>query len=543
MPKNAFVVVNDVGEPQQANPNNQETISEDGEKKENVFRRIKKKRGWFSFSILLIGGTLVLSGPGVIIGLMNPETVPIFGSEDVVKIQQPLYQTIRYSVWLTFTWIIYVVSSFLLKGLPKFIEHVIEFIFGRCSEMVRQKLNFLLVIHSWMHAMVTAIGSVVMFSIVFYQKNEIQSWSSVFQILTTIMIFSIVLLLQRLFVQNLAFNFHQVSYQQRISILKEQLEMLDNISQAIRRSGLARVFHVDGDDSSVDSQDHPVQGQLKNPIVAKLMSQSPLPDEPLETSSLDARRSKEFVNINFNKYLSEPILSLPRTVQEGKSTMHTVKSKNLVSPDTIAKDIKDNSLPIGERDRVNRKSTFELYADQHAIELAHELHSALTGRDDTVTLEELQKYFDEDHEALEAFSVFDHDANGAISLQDLESTVLKIYREKRALTDALGDLSEALGNLNRILYVFSFTITILLSFGIKIETILPFTSLILALSFIFGNSARATFQCIVFLFINHPYDSGDLIFFDGSFYVVKEISILQTTLTIEGKIIYIPNGI
>jgi hypothetical protein len=88
-------------------------------------------------------------------------------------------------------------------------------------------------------------------------------------------------------------------------------------------------------------------------------------------------------------------------------------------------------------------------------------------------------------------------------------------------------LSQALGNLNLILSVFSALIASLLSFpqlGFEFNSILPFTSVLVAMSFIFGGSAKALFDCIVFLFVVHPYDTGDRIFFDdGSNFVVEEL--------------------
>jgi small-conductance mechanosensitive channel len=55
--------------------------------------------------------------------------------------------------------------------------------------------------------------------------------------------------------------------------------------------------------------------------------------------------------------------------------------------------------------------------------------------------------------------------------------------------------------------------------------------------------ARSTFDCIVFLFVTHPFDTGDRIMIDNNFYVVEEMSILNTILVIDGKRIYYPNTV
>ena len=58
-------------------------------------------------------------------------------------------------------------------------------------------------------------------------------------------------------------------------------------------------------------------------------------------------------------------------------------------------------------------------------------------------------------------------------------------------------------------------------FGIQLSAILPFTSLILALSFVFGGSAKNTFDCLVFLFAQHPFDAGDRVIVNDKTLIVE----------------------
>ena len=53
---------------------------------------------------------------------------------------------------------------------------------------------------------------------------------------------------------------------------------------------------------------------------------------------------------------------------------------------------------------------------------------------------------------------------------------------------------------------------------------------------------RTAFDCIVFIFIRHPYDSGDRVIIGDKSYVVLEVSLLETVLRSDGKICYYPNG-
>jgi small-conductance mechanosensitive channel len=109
----------------------------------------------------------------------------------------------------------------------------------------------------------------------------------------------------------------------------------------------------------------------------------------------------------------------------------------------------------------------------------------------------------------------------------------------------MSDLSHALGQLNQILYGISSFITLLLSlpiFGVALTSVIPLTSFFLGLSFIFAGVAQQTFQAIIFIFVTHPFDSGDKVLIDDKTYFVVELSLLVTTLRQEGKIVYIPNS-
>jgi mechanosensitive ion channel protein 4/5/6/7/8/9/10 len=75
--------------------------------------------------------------------------------------------------------------------------------------------------------------------------------------------------------------------------------------------------------------------------------------------------------------------------------------------------------------------------------------------------------------------------------------------------------------------------------GITLTAILPFTSLLVALSFIFGGSAATTFNCIVFIFANHPYDTGDRVNIDGENLIVDELNLLNTVFVRSGRTVLI----
>ncbi|KAI8912735.1 Mechanosensitive ion channel-domain-containing protein, partial [Gorgonomyces haynaldii] len=189
----------------------------------------------------------------------------------------------------------------------------------------------------------------------------------------------------------------------------------------------------------------------------------------------------------------------------------------------------------------------DLLSEENGLRLAQKLFIALCPPDQSeITLDQFLPYFDSDEAAKEAFELFDRDHSGSLSLREVKQNILRIYRDRRSLYQSLGDLSQALGRLNQILYVFSILLTLLCSMpllGISISAILPVTSLLVALSFVFGPAAGNTFNCIVFLFVYHPFDSGDRVFIDGSNYIVSELNLLTTVLIrSDGQKVYAPNN-
>jgi hypothetical protein len=162
-----------------------------------------------------------------------------------------------------------------------------------------------------------------------------------------------------------------------------------------------------------------------------------------------------------------------------------------------------------------------------------------------LTRENFQRFFKSEELTDEVFKLFDRDENGSISREEFIFSLTVMYKEKRDLALSVNDLTQALGNLNKIMTVFSVICAAMISFplfGISVDALLPFSSVLLAVSFIFGGYARVTFECIIFLFVVHPYDTGDRIFFDdGSNFIVEELNLLTTTLGIDGRKFYVPN--
>ncbi|KAF9077757.1 Mechanosensitive ion channel-domain-containing protein [Rhodocollybia butyracea] len=137
--------------------------------------------------------------------------------------------------------------------------------------------------------------------------------------------------------------------------------------------------------------------------------------------------------------------------------------------------------------------------------------------------------------ALTAFRVFDKDKNGDLSRAELKTTILLVYRERRSLARSMRDVGKALRSLDGILFFFALVILFFISlsvFGVNIESSLSSVyTLGLGASFVFKTSASNAFDAIMFLFVTHPYDTGDRCFIDNEILVVKRMGLFATVFT------------
>ncbi|KAI3617267.1 hypothetical protein CBS9595_003176 [Malassezia furfur] len=147
-----------------------------------------------------------------------------------------------------------------------------------------------------------------------------------------------------------------------------------------------------------------------------------------------------------------------------------------------------------------------------------------------------------------AFAVFDRDGNGDISQLEIKNTVLELFKERRILAQAMQDLNHAVGQLDLILVIIACIFVLFEALAIfKVnanKTLSSFYTMGIAFAFVFKESAQNLFDSIIFLFVTHPFDSGDLIQLGDSVYVVKKLSLLSTELvTTEALDLYMSNTV
>ena len=174
---------------------------------------------------------------------------------------------------------------------------------------------------------------------------------------------------------------------------------------------------------------------------------------------------------------------------------------------------------------------------------------------DTVLSEDMKNAFDNNDEADAAFTMFDKDLNGDISMEELESVCVEIGRERKSITASLKDLDSVISKLDGILLFVVIAITVLVFITIistsAAGVLTSAGSTVLALSWLFAATAQEFLQSIIFVFVKHPFDVGDRVSIYGNTganmkgddYFVKEISLLYTEFKkMEGHVVQAPNS-
>lgn len=174
---------------------------------------------------------------------------------------------------------------------------------------------------------------------------------------------------------------------------------------------------------------------------------------------------------------------------------------------------------------------------------------------ETVHSEDLKNAFESDEEADAAFSMFDKDMNGDISMEELEAVCVEIGRERKSITASLKDLDSVVSKLDDVFMFVVLIITIIVFISListsAAGVLTSAGSTLLALSWLFSATAQEFLQSCIFVFVKHPYDVGDRVMIYGNTgdlgrgddYFVKEIALFYTEFKkMQGHIVQAPNS-
>ncbi|XP_010677443.2 mechanosensitive ion channel protein 10 isoform X1 [Beta vulgaris subsp. vulgaris] len=134
-----------------------------------------------------------------------------------------------------------------------------------------------------------------------------------------------------------------------------------------------------------------------------------------------------------------------------------------------------------------------------------------------------------------------------ITRSSFRNWVVRAYFERKALAHSLNDTKTAVQQLHKIasaiVSVIIFVV-FLMMMGLATPRVVAFIiTQMVVLGVIFHNTCKIVFDCIMFVFVMHPFDIGDRCKIDGVQMIVEEMNILTTVfLRYDMEKIYYPNA-
>ena len=96
---------------------------------------------------------------------------------------------------------------------------------------------------------------------------------------------------------------------------------------------------------------------------------------------------------------------------------------------------------------------------------------------------------------------------------------MNVYNERKSLTLSLNDTKTAIEELNRIasgiVLIVIIIVWLLLMGWARTKVLILISSQLLLVGFMFGNTCKAVFEAMIFVFVMHPFDVGDHCVIDG----------------------------
>ncbi|KAG2119101.1 Mechanosensitive ion channel-domain-containing protein [Suillus discolor] len=444
--------------------------------------------------------------------------------------------------------------AMIIDIIPAIILVVIAVTWGHVSESVRTKLELYASTKDTIKPLFYAAGAWLSWIILFQNIFKLNDSSNaqnyapytdrVAQVIEFLFFFTLVVCIQRMLSHAIAFAFHRTAYKERLDEVKKALRVIETLRNYKPKSSARHK----------SNNSHPRLATFTglNPFSDKehyrLRSESSAPSEGDEADVEDGAKLK---NKGKGKYKQRKstIIEASEDLESSTEQVASIATTPATQPsvDNLTTH-KYPPTPSGPRsvDPHTEDPTIVVQAAK-ALKTAV-LHDARNVKGATDELEALVLSMSSTHEAKrlaraiyrtfrdrrpkDAFRVFDVDDNGDISRSEIKSSLLRVYKERRFLWRSMHDVGAALKTLDQILLLFALGILFLVSlsiFGVNVtQSLTSAYSLGLAASFVFKNSASNVFDAIMFLFVTHPFDTGDRCFIDNENLVVKRMDLFAT---------------
>ncbi|KAF9920072.1 hypothetical protein FBU30_010138 [Linnemannia zychae] len=525
--------------------------------------------------ISILVGSPIVALPAILVSVLMDDDPP-----------EPAYPTkatvMLIFVWLSFMWDIICITNWGVDIVPVVVVRLTSFVTSSSSEDLKSKLMIFVATKKflkWLLASCWAIGSFAFLSKSPFSSTNDDMSTIFIEVLGCLVAGCALVFIEKILLHLISTNFHQTAYADRIKENKYALSVLDRLSTSkknnIKQQNKMRPTHSrhnTSDDVNLKSSitmNNNTATEYGFPTLGYHSAQ-PSRSNSLEVHGSPPRRGGSLDGAEILHAIHGDITP-PKTTEAmilSSTPMTTPTEKTNSRQSTLVPSIRhhrhnrDSKIKTGENGifkGINRRlhgialagknsPSKDIGSTANAKRLAKTLFYNLQTNGEDLVLENFYPYFATQEEAQAAFAIFDKDGNGDISKAEMKEKIFYVYKERKDLHTSLRDLSQAVGKLDIIFLTIVTVIWLLIILSVFgkdiVKNMLSIGSFLVALSFVFGNSLKVLFENIVFLFITHPYDSGDLVSIDGTDMYVREVGLNSTTfVTWDGKRMYYPNNL
>ncbi|KAF7330761.1 EF-hand domain-containing protein [Mycena venus] len=505
-----------------------------------------KKAGWSFKRFItllfssLIGSTFlagVLVTPGIILYFFwyKPSRTP-FRHKVTLNVQAWLF-------WAAANLLISWYLALIIDIVPSIVRFMISVAWGHVSEAVKSHIEMYNSVKNTVKPVFYAASAWVSWVIIFGHifklygdgsANHMGYTHTVFQVVEFFFFFTLVLCAQRLLSHLIAFAFHRTAFKDRLDAVEETLKVVEKLREYHpKQSKRASGFRT------------PLFGGFGTPTLDKdgfNFVSSKLKDHKRRSENGDIKANggkaqRDGLSVPGSRPMS--IISEDHSPHQYPPSRSPREPHDATLVTTAAKALKSAMLHdarnIEGKDAISA-TEWNVNSPSEAKRLARSIYMRFKSPSRNYILPaDFHPAFPTVEEADAAFRVFDKDNNGDLSRAELKTTLMKVYKERRFLARAMRDVGAALKTLDNMLLFLALIVQFFISlsvFGVNVTSSLTSVyTLGIGASFIFKTAASSAFDSIMFLFVTHPFDTGDRCFIDNEVMVVKKMTLFATVFT------------
>ncbi|KAF9039670.1 hypothetical protein BDZ89DRAFT_945114 [Hymenopellis radicata] len=434
-----------------------------------------------------------------------------------------------WSLWFSIIWAAACITYLIVDTIPRLVIGIIVLLGGKV-ERFKFQLELALAVSGWLKFALDISWAWIALSIIrAVNKPPGSYWPTINQVMQALFSAAIILLVEKVFLQFVAINFHQKALAARLAENRLGLRALDRLSSAEprRRHGQSKSTASIAGFGSMDLNHRRAPSTDLNHVQTHGGNSGASSVDPA-SGSANAAKADAVLNS------AKPNVRKSRR----KKAMATLIS------DAIGGAIGQVAL---KNSKLNRAG--DMGSLHSARRLARKLFSALNNERDFLIVDDFYPYFRTTDEARDAFLLFDKDGNGDISKREMREAVQRIYRERKSLVSSMKDAGSAVSKLDFVclglcLVGIIFVCMLIFNKDDTLTSLVPLATIILGFSFIFGNSAATLFESMIFIFSTHVFDVGDLVMIDDQVLEVREFGMFSTVFRrVDGQEIVAPNSL